>query len=279
MTIEFSAAGDELALDEVALLEIAAWGGKPDSEQVDARKQRLSGELDRLNPDTKSILVARESDIVLGICRVKQTAKDPQVWTLFGLAVHPDHRRRNIGRNLVKAGIGIARSHGARCIHSQTHAGNDASIAFHRALGFHEEGGFTDLDGDEKLAFSIGGFGPSYSGTMSDASMKRSPALPKEYFDKFSTAPVEIKPFDPRSRTVAETSMLKLREQLAGLDATILHGGSTRFGIAGKGDIEVRVYPVDNDWPAVLNKLEAHYGGAGKVRGELCALQQHARRL
>jgi ribosomal protein S18 acetylase RimI-like enzyme len=161
MTIELLTVADDLSLDGIALLEINAWGGKPDSERIDARKRRLAEELDRLDPDTKSILVAKESETVLGICRIKQRLENTKERMLFGLAVRPDHRRQNIGRDLVQAGLETARTHGAHWIYSQTHADNGASIAFHRALGFHDEGGFTDLDGDEKIAFSIGGFSPS----------------------------------------------------------------------------------------------------------------------
>jgi len=36
-----------------------------------------------------------------------------------------------------------------------THRDNQASIAFHRAVGFADEDGFVAPDGDEKVAFSM----------------------------------------------------------------------------------------------------------------------------
>jgi GrpB-like predicted nucleotidyltransferase (UPF0157 family) len=95
--------------------------------------------------------------------------------------------------------------------------------------------------------------------------MKGLPDRPKEYFDKFSTNPVPIKPFDPRSREIAENCLEQLKTLLAGLKVELLHRGSTRFGIAGKGDVELGVYPSNEDWSRVLMRLESRYGQAGNV--------------
>ena len=101
--------------------------------------------------------------------------------------------------------------------------------------------------------------------------MKGSPDLPKEYFDKFSTTPVTIKPFDPRSREIARNCLEQLKALLAGLKVELSHRGSTRFGIKGKGDIELGVRPSDKDWSRALKRLESRYGKAGNVEETMCA--------
>ena len=74
---------------------------------------------------------------------------------VVGLTVHPDHRKLGIARGLVRACIRFAGSRGASVIRSMTHRDNQASIAFHRAVGFADEDGFVAPDGDEKVAFSM----------------------------------------------------------------------------------------------------------------------------
>ena len=93
--------------------------------------------------------------------------------------------------------------------------------------------------------------------------MKDLPESPADYFDKFDTDPVSIKPFDPRSKTIAAKYLVKLRDLFIGLDAELSPRGSTVFGIAGKGDIEIGVYPSEETWAEVLQRLEGVYGGAG----------------
>jgi GrpB-like predicted nucleotidyltransferase (UPF0157 family) len=87
-----------------------------------------------------------------------------------------------------------------------------------------------------------------------------------KYYERFSTAPVVIKPFDARSRQVASDYAERLRALLDGLDVEIHLRGSTAFGIAGKGDIEFGVYPEDKDWAKALGKLEGVYGEPGNCQ-------------
>lgn len=89
--------------------------------------------------------------------------------------------------------------------------------------------------------------------------------LPRKYFNKFSDKPVKIKPFDPNSQKIAREYIQVLRKLLGDLDLEFIHRGSTAFGIAGKGDIEIGVYPRQSDWDRVLKKLTQKYGEAGNV--------------
>ena len=155
LTIESHLRADEATVACVAFLESAAWGGGASPEDIESRKERIEREFRDLDPDAKSLLVAREHDAIVGVCRVRQTPDDGEAWMVFGLAVHPDHRLRGVGRALVQASIDVARSHGARTILSEAHEDNRDSLAFHRAVGFVNEWRFTASDGDEKVGFSM----------------------------------------------------------------------------------------------------------------------------
>ena len=84
--------------------------------------------------------------------------------------------------------------------------------------------------------------------------------LPDNYFDKFKDKPVKIVPFNSKSRIIANKYISKIKDVLSDVDVEILHRGSTAFGIAGKGDIEIGIYPSSNDWDKVINKLKKHFG-------------------
>ncbi|PIZ43238.1 hypothetical protein COY33_01875 [candidate division WWE3 bacterium CG_4_10_14_0_2_um_filter_42_7] len=89
------------------------------------------------------------------------------------------------------------------------------------------------------------------------------PEFKKEYFEKFSTKQVLIKPYDPKSKVIAQEYVNKLKSLLEGFDFEIAHRGSTAFGISGKGDIEIGVYPAENCWYQLLEKLINHYKSVG----------------
>jgi GrpB-like predicted nucleotidyltransferase (UPF0157 family) len=93
--------------------------------------------------------------------------------------------------------------------------------------------------------------------------MKALPESPEEYFEKFDTCPVSVAPFDPRSTRIAVEYLNRLRALLEGLDVELTHRGSTAFGIAGKGDVELGVFPSVGAWEAVLKRLLNIYGPPG----------------
>ncbi len=95
--------------------------------------------------------------------------------------------------------------------------------------------------------------------------MKDLPKSPDNYFAKFDTDPVLIKPFDIRSRTIADEYLTRLKDLFAGLGVELSHRGSTAFAIAGKGDIEIGVYPPEETWVEALQRLEGAYGKAGNI--------------
>lgn len=52
------------------------------------------------------------------------------------VGIHPDHRRRGVGKLLYERFMERARAAGAVRLKAITNVGNDGSIEFHRALGF-----------------------------------------------------------------------------------------------------------------------------------------------
>lgn len=52
------------------------------------------------------------------------------------VGIHPDHRRRGVGKQLYEQFTERARAAGAIRLKAITNVGNDGSIDFHRALGF-----------------------------------------------------------------------------------------------------------------------------------------------
>mgnify|MGYP001565161754 CR=1 FL=1 len=98
--------------------------------------------------------------------------------------------------------------------------------------------------------------------------MKNLPPMPGSYFEKFSTKPVFIKPFDPKSRQIAEVCIELLHDLLKGYEVKILHRGSTAFGISGKGDIEIGIYSTEENWKAVIGVLKKYFGELGNIEDD-----------
>jgi ribosomal protein S18 acetylase RimI-like enzyme len=55
------------------------------------------------------------------------------------VGIHPDHRRRGVGKELYEVFVERARAAGATRVKAITNVGNEGSIDFHRALGFSVE--------------------------------------------------------------------------------------------------------------------------------------------
>ena len=92
--------------------------------------------------------------------------------------------------------------------------------------------------------------------------------MPDSYFEKFSDKPVYIKPYDPKSKQIAVEYIALLKNLLKEFDVKILHRGSTAFGIAGKGDVEIGIFPSKEDWKLVVSKLRERFGELGNIEDE-----------
>ena len=92
--------------------------------------------------------------------------------------------------------------------------------------------------------------------------------LVREYFGRYGNEPVKIKPFDPVSKMIARHFLERLSPMLSGLKVELAHRGSTYFGIVGKGEIEVGVYPAARELIRVVDRLEKYFGPPGNRERE-----------
>ena len=139
----------------IAVLGIIAWDRTPSDAEINDRAERLAVEMAALDPHRKGLFTATEADDIVGFARVAQDKEDAVCWWLMGLCVHPEHRRRGVAGALARACIDYACREDASTVLSETHSDNEASIRFHQALGFADEGSFIAEDGDHKTAFRL----------------------------------------------------------------------------------------------------------------------------
>jgi len=91
--------------------------------------------------------------------------------------------------------------------------------------------------------------------------MRGLPQFSDEYWTKYKDKKVHLKPFDPQTRVKAYEYIEILKSLLNQYSPEILLRGSTYYGIDGKGEIEVGVYPTDENWKKVLKKIRGRVGG------------------
>jgi GrpB-like predicted nucleotidyltransferase (UPF0157 family) len=89
--------------------------------------------------------------------------------------------------------------------------------------------------------------------------------FPPKYFLKYSQKPVEIKPFSRKQEDIARKFYKRVGELLEDFDLKIMIRGSTAFKIAGKGDVEIGIYPNKPDWKSVIDLLKNEFGDPGNV--------------
>ena len=126
--------------DEAALLPIhlATWtsdvspGGTPDPDEPLLEARTLG-----------DFLVAEDDDVVLGYIRLNQPGPLPShahALVVDGLAVHPDHQSRGIGRLLVDAALREALERGALKVSLRVLAPNERARSLYEHCGFVVEG-------------------------------------------------------------------------------------------------------------------------------------------
>jgi len=69
-----------------------------------------------------------------------------------------------------------------------------------------------------------------------------------------------LHPFDPRTTRIAERYLNLLSSILCDHRVELQHRGSTAFHIAGKRDIEIGIFPSEDEWENVIGKLSQHFG-------------------
>lgn len=97
----------------------------------------------------------------------------------------------------------------------------------------------------------------------------------KPFFDdytKYKTTPVPNAPWDPKTLVVAKKAKTLLKSLLKDFDIEILHMGSSALKIGGKNDVEIYVYPNNDDWEKVAKVLENKFGKAGHTEEDFIRL-------
>jgi len=90
--------------------------------------------------------------------------------------------------------------------------------------------------------------------------MKGLNKFPEEYFLKYKTNSVKLRPYDPKQEQVGKIYMEKIKAELKEFQVKLMVRGSTAFKILGKGEVEVGVYPQAKDWDRVTEKLKVVFG-------------------
>ena len=117
---------------------------KPDFDQVVAVLDRWWGGPSREQAHPlffhelgSHALIAEDEGEVIGFLLGFSVPSIPRVAYVHLVGIHPDHRRRGVGKRLYETFEARARLAGDSRLKAITNVGNDGSVAFHRALGFH----------------------------------------------------------------------------------------------------------------------------------------------
>jgi len=84
-------------------------------------------------------LIAEDEGELVGFLLGFVAPTHPACGYVHLVGIEPDHRRLGVGKALYEHFIGRCRAVGAERIKAITNVGNEGSIHFHQALGFHVE--------------------------------------------------------------------------------------------------------------------------------------------
>lgn len=89
-------------------------------------------------------LIAEEDGELVGFLLGFLTDDTPRTGYVHLVGIHPNHRRRSVGKLLYMQFAERAKAAGASRIKAITTVGNEGSVRFHEALGFavHEDGSY-----------------------------------------------------------------------------------------------------------------------------------------
>lgn len=81
-------------------------------------------------------LIGEKDGEIVGFLLGFMTPSQPPVGYVYLVGIHPDHRRRGVGKELYKQFTDRCRAAGAKRLKAITNVGNEGSVRFHEALGF-----------------------------------------------------------------------------------------------------------------------------------------------
>ncbi len=96
----------------------------------------------------KDALIAESGDQVIGFLLGFLAPVEPKTGYVHLVGIHPEHRRGGVGKALYQQFVERCRAQGATRLKAITSVGNEGSVRFHEALGFHvrEEPGYAGPD-------------------------------------------------------------------------------------------------------------------------------------
>lgn len=108
------------------------WWGGPSSERAHPIFFYELGE--------QALIAEEDGDVVGFLLGFVAPTRPPSAYVHL-VGIHPEHRRRGVGKQLYDAFEERARDAGATRVKAITTVGNDGSVRFHEALGFrvHDE--------------------------------------------------------------------------------------------------------------------------------------------
>ncbi len=89
---------------------------------------------------------------LIGNVGVQPASSNGNAWLIANVAVHPEHRRQGIARQLMLAAIETVRKHNGKVITLQVDDYNTGAIALYEQLGFENLGAFTTW---ERRSYSV----------------------------------------------------------------------------------------------------------------------------
>lgn len=104
--------------------------------------------LERALPNAGKLLygyVWVEDGRIVGNVTIGKVAQRRGLWAISNVAVHPDYRRRSIGRGMLEAAMELIKTRGGETVVLEAERQNIAAQELYRSLGFTKVGGMADL--------------------------------------------------------------------------------------------------------------------------------------
>jgi GNAT superfamily N-acetyltransferase len=204
--------------------------------------------------------VWEETGRVVGTVTLTHRKPEAGGWLISNVAVHPDFRRRGVGRGMVRFALGEIRFRGGRNAYLQVDAENETAVRMYRELGFGEIGrriSWTRGPGPMPGGDPAGGGDPAYR-----VAPRRAPEWREEYALWKTVSPAGFTWNTPLSAWIFRPSAGRRLEQA-------LLGESQKHFLAWRGErVAASLYAIrhPSSWEGSLVQDE---GTGGRVERPL----------
>lgn len=217
---------------------------------------KLSLLMGSMNPEEWALgTVWEEAGRVVGNLTLTRRTPETGAWLMSNVAVHPDFRRRGVGRGMIRFALEDIRSRGGRNVYLQVDAENETALRMYRELGFAEIGcriSWTRGAGPAPGGSSTDGGDPSYRITP-----RRGPEWRTEYAFWRALSPAGFAWNTPLAEGIFRPSAGRALEQALG-------GESEQHFLAWCGErMAASLYAVRrvSGWEGFLMQSEGTGGG------------------